>query len=53
MFYNSTSFNQNISGWCVQSNFASEPNVFKQSVNSNWVNYAAKQPDWDGANCSL
>ena len=57
MFYNSTSFNQNISDWCVQSNFASEPTSFKSSANSTWRNDAAKQPDWDGAdgsgaNCS-
>ena len=50
-------FNQDLSGWCVQSNFASEPTSFKPSANSTWANDAAKQPDWDGAdgsgaNCS-
>ncbi len=57
MFYRADAFNHDISGWCVQSNFASEPGSFKTSANSVWINDAAKQPDWDGAdgsgaNCS-
>lgn len=52
MFYRSTAFNQDISGWCVQSNFSSEPSNFKTSANNTWVNDAAKQPDWDGADGS-
>jgi hypothetical protein len=42
-------FNQDISGWCVQSNFSSEPSGFKNNANNTWVNDASKQPDWDGA----
>ncbi|MDC3259691.1 BspA family leucine-rich repeat surface protein [Flavobacteriaceae bacterium] len=52
MFSSASVFNQDISGWCVQSNFSSEPNRFKYSANSTWVNDAAKQPDWDGADGS-
>ncbi|MDA9669811.1 hypothetical protein N9T61_02560 [Flavobacteriaceae bacterium] len=44
--------NQDLSGWCVQSNFASEPSNFKTSANCIWRNDAAKQPDWDGADGS-
>jgi len=57
MFESVQVFNQDLSGWCVQSNFANEPTYFKNSANSTWANDAAKQPDWDGAdgsgaNCS-
>ena len=52
MFENTDVFNQDLSGWCVQSNFSSEPTRFNTSANSTWVNDAAKQPDWDGPNGS-
>ena len=51
MFQNATAFNQNLSGWCVQNNFNSEPTSFKISANNTWANDASKQPDWDGASC--
>ena len=51
MFNAATAFNQNLSGWCVQNNFNSEPSNFKTSANSTWANDAAKQPDWDGSSC--
>ena len=52
MFNESAAFNQDLSGWCVQSNFASEPNRFNHDANDDWRNNAAKQPDWDGADGS-
>lgn len=52
MFNQSAAFNQDLSGWCVQSNFASEPNRFNHDANDDWRNNAAKQPDWDGADGS-
>jgi len=52
MFYDANAFNQDLSGWCVQSNFSSEPTGFKNNANSTWVNDAAKQPDWVGADGS-
>jgi len=57
MFFTAIAFNQDLSGWCVQSNFSSEPTNFKSLANSTWENDAAKQPDWDGlvgdgANCN-
>jgi hypothetical protein len=51
MFIGATAFNQNISNWCVQNNFNSEPSNFKTSANNTWANDASKQPDWDGASC--
>ena len=55
MFQNASAFNQDLSGWCVQSNFDLEPTIFK--VGSGFADIAEKQPDWDGAdgsaaNCS-
>ena len=47
----SFTFNQDLSNWCVQNNFDSEPSNFKTSANSTWANDASKQPDWDGAAC--
>ena len=52
MFRDASAFNQDLSGWCVQSNFSSEPSNFKESANSTWVNDSTKQPDWDGADGS-
>ena len=52
MFSNATAFNQDISGWCVQSNYDVAPYQFNVYANSTWVNDAAKQPDWDGADGS-
>jgi len=52
MFCFAENFNQDISGWCVQSNFSSEPPLFKSAANNTWRNDAAKQPDWDGADGS-
>ena len=51
MFWSARVFNQNLSGWCVQDNFDSEPDNFKADGNSTWVADASKQPDWDGASC--
>jgi len=51
MFSGATVFNQDLSGWCVQDNFNSEPNGFKTNANSTWVNDSSKQPDWEGASC--
>ena len=51
MFYGATAFNQDLSSWCVQNNFNSEPSSFKTSANNTWANDASKQPDWDGASC--
>ena len=51
MFHNATSFTGNLSGWCVQNNFNSEPVFFKDNADSTWANDASKQPDWDGASC--
>ena len=51
MFGYATAFNQNLSGWCVQNNFDSEPSDFKTNANSTWASAASKQPDWDGASC--
>ena len=60
MFYGARNFNQDISGWCVQNNFDSEPSGFKDNFCSvppnndcSWLNDASKQPDWDGASCPL
>ena len=52
MFYSTTAFNQDLSGWCVQDNFAAEPSNFKINANSTWRNDSSKQPDWDGADGS-
>ena len=60
MFSGASAFNQDLSSWCVHSNFDSEPTSnggFNGSANSTWTNDAAKQPDWDaadgtGQNCS-
>ena len=52
MFYGASAFNQDLTGWCVQNNFNSEPSNFKTDANSAWANDASKQPDWDGAACS-
>ena len=51
MFRDTTAFNQNLSGWCVQNNFNLEPNYFKTGANSTWISDASSQPDWDGASC--
>ena len=51
MFKQASTFNQNLTGLCVQDNFDAEPNGFKTNANSTWVNDASKQPDWDGASC--
>tara|TARA_Y100000992_G_C21136225_1_gene429032 strand:- start:475 stop:807 length:333 start_codon:yes stop_codon:yes gene_type:complete len=50
MFRNASSFDQDLSGWCVQSNFASEPSAFKNNPNAGFN--SADQPDWDGADGS-
>ena len=57
MFYAASAFNQDLSGWCVQSNFSSEPGSFSTGANSTWVNDSSKQPLWNwadgsGANCN-
>ena len=44
--------NQDLSGCCVQSNFATEPTYFKDSANSTQAKEPAKQFDWDGADGS-
>ena len=51
MFYGASAFNQDLSGWCVQDNFDSEPNDFKTNANNTWASTGAKQPDWEGASC--
>jgi hypothetical protein len=51
MFRGASAFNQDLSIWCVQNNFDSEPYFFKSSANNTWANDASKQPDWDGASC--
>jgi hypothetical protein len=48
MFYRAISFNQNLSGWCVE-NIAEEPELFNQDSNSIWINDQNKQPNWGGA----
>ena len=50
MFY-ATTFNQDLSNWCVQTHFDTEPSEFNDNANSTWANDAPKQPDWDGAAC--
>jgi len=49
MFYQAHSFDQDISGWCVQSNFSSVPYAFNTYANATWTGAPSKQPDWDGA----
>jgi len=51
MFYEATTFNQDLSGWCVQTHFDAEPDGFKADGNSAWANDVAKQPVWHGASC--
>lgn len=51
MFLEAGAFNQDLSSWCVQTHFDTEPSNFKTSANSTWANDASKQPDWDGAAC--
>ena len=51
MFYAAISFNQDLSNWCVQTHFNSEPDEFKINANNTCVNDPSKQPDWDGADC--
>ena len=51
MFSRASSFNQDLSGWCVQDNFNSKPQDFNSDANIDWVNDPIKQPDWDGAAC--
>ena len=51
MFSRAGAFNQDLSGWCVQTHFDTEPSEFNDNANSTWANDASKQPDWDGAAC--
>ena len=51
MFYEATTFNQDLSGWCVQTHFDAEPDGFKTNANNTWASTGAKQPDWEGASC--
>jgi hypothetical protein len=51
MFKYASAFNQDLSSWCVQTNYDIEPYRFKTYANSAWANDASKQPDWDGAAC--
>tara|TARA_B100000989_G_C19478452_1_gene444036 strand:- start:582 stop:749 length:168 start_codon:yes stop_codon:yes gene_type:complete len=48
MFMSVSAFNQNLSVWCIQSNFDSKPTNFK--LHSGFENKAGKQPNWAGAN---
>ena len=48
MFMSVFAFNQNLSVWCIQSNFDSKPTNFK--LHSGFENKAGKQPNWAGAN---
>ena len=48
MFYSAISFNQNLSGWCVE-NIAEEPFWFNQDSDDDWINDQNKQPNWGGA----
>jgi hypothetical protein len=53
MFSGASAFNQDLSGWCVQANFDSEPiNFITNSNNAAWVNETALHPVWDGADGS-
>ena len=45
MFSSVEGFNQDLSGWCVQSNFASEPTNFKSLANATWRNVGSLEPD--------
>lgn len=45
MFYGANAFNQDLSGWCVQDKFDSEPSNFKTNANSVWTAASLKQPD--------
>jgi hypothetical protein len=51
MFMGASAFDQDLSGWCVQTNFNSEPDNFKTNANSTWANDAGKQPAWDATSC--
>jgi len=50
MFFEASSFNQDISNWCV-ANIGSEPSNFKTAANASFQGNAAFQPSW-GAACS-
>ena len=50
MFVGVDVFNQDLSGWCVQSNHSGEPANFKLNANNTWKNASSKQPNWTGAN---
>ena len=51
MFYGSTAFDQDLSNWCVQTHFNSEPSDFKTRANNTWANDPLKQPGWGGDSC--
>jgi len=51
MFRGANAFNQDLSSWCVQTNYDIEPYRFKTYANSAWANDPLKQHDWDGAAC--
>ena len=50
-FQTASAFNQDLSDWCVQTHFNTEPTLFRFNANNTWANDASKQPDWDGASC--
>jgi hypothetical protein len=51
MFKYASAFNQDLSSWCVQNNFNSEPSRFKEGANSIWATDTSKHPDWDADSC--